>query len=111
MDASTISCHGDLLKRIDELKAVKAEQEEIISIQFKDLKSSLNIGTIVKESVAQIANDKDTRKDLMKIVASNGANFIIEKFLGSNNSIKRYLGSILAEKVSNTFIGNLIAKI
>ena len=110
MEATVISCEQDLMSRIAQLRALKKQQEETISEQFKDLKDSLNIGTIIKESVAHIAADKDTRKDLLKIGTTMGTNFIIEKVLGSNNSIKRYLGSLLAEKVSNTFIGNMISK-
>ena len=111
MEATTISCEQDLMSRIAELKALKAQQEAIISEQFKDLKDSLNIGTIIKESVSHIAADKDTRKDLLKIGTTMGTNFIIEKVLGSNNSIKGFLGSMLAEKVSNSFIGKMISKI
>jgi hypothetical protein len=111
MEATAITCDQDLMDRIAELKAIKLDQEAKISQQFKDIKDSLNIGTIVKESVAHIAADKDTRKDLLKIGTSMGANFLIEKIMGSNNSIKGFLGSMLAEKVSNTFIGKLISKI
>ena len=110
MEATVISCEQDLMSRIAQLRALKKQQEATIGEQFKDLKDSLNIGTIIKESVAHIAADKDTRKDLLKIGTTMGTNFIIEKVLGSNNSIKRYLGSLLAEKVSNSFIGNFISK-
>ena len=111
MEATVISCERDLESRIAELRAIKTQQEAIISEQFKDLKSSLNIGTIIKESVAHIAADKDTRKDLLKIGTTLGTNFLIEKVMGSNSSIKGFLGSILAEKVSNSFIGKMISKI
>lgn len=111
MEAKPISCHGDLLSRIEELKILKANQEATISEQFKDLKNSLNIGTILKESVSHIAADKGTQQGLIKIAASTGTNYLIEKVLGSNNSIQRYLGSILAEKVSGSFLGKLISKL
>lgn len=111
METAAIECERDLMSRIAELKALKSRQEQIISEQFKDLKNSLNIGTILKESVAHIAADSDTRKNLLKIATTTGTNYVIEKVLGSNNSIKRFIGSMLAEKVSNTFIGKLISKI
>jgi hypothetical protein len=111
MEATAISCDQDLMDRIAELKAIKAEQEAKISEQFREIKDSLNVGTIVKESVAHIAADKDTRKDLLKIGTTLGTNFLIEKIMGSNNSVKGFLGSLLAEKVSNTFLGKLISKI
>ncbi|MES2411872.1 MAG: hypothetical protein V4535_10565 [Bacteroidota bacterium] len=110
METTAIQCEKDLMSRIAELRVLKARQEEIISEQFRDLKDSLNIGTVLKESVAHIASDSDTRKDLVKIGVTTGANFLIEKVMGTNNSIRSYLGSIVAEKVSNTFIGRLISK-
>jgi hypothetical protein len=111
METKVISCDQDLMNKIAALKVLKSEQEAKISYQFNDLKNSLNIGTIIKESVAHIASDKDTKKDLLKIGTTMGTNFLIEKVLGSNSSIKGFLGSMLAEKVSNTFIGKLISKI
>lgn len=111
MEATRISCDDDLMRRIGELKVLKAEQEARIGEQFNDLKNSLTVGSIIKDSVAHIASDKDTRKDLLKIGTSLGTNFLIEKIMGSNSSIKGYLGSLLAEKVSNTFIGKMISKI
>ncbi|MEO5777464.1 MAG: hypothetical protein ABIQ27_11195 [Flavobacterium sp.] len=111
METTAIACEKDLMDRIAELKILKSQQESIISEQFKDLKDSLNIGTILKESVAHIAADSETRNDLVKIAATTGTKYVIEKVLGSNNSIKRFLGSMLAEKVSNTFIGKMISKL
>lgn len=106
----TKACHATLLSRIEELKLLKAEQEATIKRQFTELKESLTVGSLLKESISHIAEDKDTRKDIVKIAAATGTNYIIEKVLGSNGSIKRYLGSLLAEKVSNSFIGSLISK-
>lgn len=111
METKVISCDQDLMDRIAELKIIKADQEAKISAQFVDLKGSITIGGIIKESVAHIASDKDTKSDLLRIGTNMGANFLIEKVLGSNNSIKGFLGSMLAEKVSKSFIGKMIAKI
>ncbi|MCF6131961.1 hypothetical protein [Flavobacterium wongokense] len=110
MGATAKPCQASLLSRIDELRILKAEQEAQISQQFQDLKNSITVGNILKESISHIAEDKDTQKDIVKIAATTGTNFLIEKLLGSNNSIKGYLGSLLAEKVSGSFIGKWISK-
>jgi len=110
MEITTITCQADLVVRKEELKALKSQQEATISMQFDDLKNSLTIGTIIKESVAHIATDKDTRLNLVKIAANTGTSFIIEKVLGSNNSIQRYLGSLIAAKVSKSVIGKMISR-
>ena len=57
METKVISCDQDLMDRIAALKIIKAEQEAKISEQFIDLKSSITIGLIIKESVAHIASD------------------------------------------------------
>ena len=111
METNNITHSQALIDRIEMLTALKAVQKETITIKFKELKDSLNIGTIVKESVSQIASNSNTQKDLVKLATTSGVNYVINKFLGSNNSIKRYIGSLLAEKVSNSFIRNLFAKL
>lgn len=108
---TTASCHDTLLNRIDELRALKLEQEARINQQYKDLKNSFSIGAILKESIDHIANDQESQKNLVKMAATTGSNFIIEKILGRNSSIKGYLGSILAEKVSSSLIGKWISKL
>lgn len=110
METTAKFYHPTLSSRIEELKFLKSEQEVKISRQFTDLKNSLNIGAIIRDSVRHIASDSDTRKDIVKIATTTGTNFLIEKILGSNNSIKGFLGSILAEKVSNTVIGKIFSK-
>ncbi|MGC4039960.1 MAG: hypothetical protein QM710_03970 [Flavobacterium sp.] len=111
MGATSKSCHADMLGRIEELRILKAEQEATISRQYKELKGAFSIGTILKESVQHIAEDKDTQKNLVKMAATTSTNFLIEKVLGRNSSLKGYLASILAEKVSGSFIGKLVSKI
>ena len=96
------SPHLILLERIEQLKVLKAQQEVTISKQFTELVGNINKETILKDSIMHLATDEGTQKDLLKMAASAITNYVIEKFLGSNNSIKRYLGSLLAEKVSNT---------
>ncbi|MGV3696106.1 hypothetical protein [Flavobacterium sp.] len=111
METATKSCHAALLSRIEELRAMKAEQEIRINQQYKDLKGSFSVGNILKESIDHIANDKDSQKNIVKMAANTGVNFLIEKVLGRNNSIKGYIGSLVAEKISSSFIGKMIAKL
>lgn len=102
--------YESLLQRINQLKVLKSQQELNISMQYSCLIASLNPEALIKDSIKHIATDSNTQKDLIKIAATTGTNYIIEKFLGSNNSIKRYLGSIITQKVSNSFIGSMISK-
>jgi len=111
METTAKSCHEALLERITELRSLKLEQEARINEQYKDLKSSFSIGAILKESIDHIANDRDSQKNLVKMAATTSTNFLIEKVLGRSNSLKGFISSILAEKVSSSFIGKWISKL
>ncbi len=111
MQTTAQSCHDSLLNRIKELRALKLEQEARINQQYIDLKNSFNIGAVLKESIHHIANDQDTQKNLVKIATTTGSNFLIEKLLGRNTSIRGYISSLLVEKVSDSLIGKWISKL
>ena len=103
--------HENILQRIEELRVLKVQQKTTISMQYAEIISSLNPETIIKDTFLYLVNSKKTQKNIVHIVAKSGVNYIIEKFLGSNNSIKRYVSSIIAEKVSNSFLGSIISKL
>lgn len=103
--------HESLLQRIELLKVLKVQQESTISLQYSELIDCLNPETLLKDTIKHLATDKDTQKNLATVAVKAGTNFLIEKFLGSNNSIKGYISSLLAEKVSNSFIGSMISKL
>lgn len=104
-------CHESLLQRIEQLKVLKAQQEATISRQFSSLVGNINTETILTDSIMGLVTNKETQKKVVNMLTKSGTNYIIEKFLGSNNSIKRYIGAILTEKVSNSFLSSMISKL
>ena len=80
-------CHESLLQRIEQLKVLKAQQEATISRQFSSLVGNINTETILTDSIMGLVTNKETQKKVVNMLTKSGTNYIIEKFLGSNNSI------------------------
>jgi hypothetical protein len=100
-----------LNQRIAELRFQKYIQEEELKVQLKDFVKTLNPLVMAKESIRELARDKEVQFDLTKVGLNMGANFLIEKVIGRNKSVKGFLSSILIEKVSTAFINNNAPKI
>jgi len=103
-----IGSHAELALRIMQLKGEKFQQEEEIKRSFKEFTYTLNPISIVKESIHELAHDKEVQVDILKVGINVGANFLIGKVLGKNNSIKGYLSTMLVQTISSSFIHNNI---
>ena len=111
MENKEISSHAELVLRIMDLKAEKFSREEDLKYTFKEFVSTLNPISMVKESLHQLAADRDVKFDLAKVGLNLGVDFIIDKVLGRNRSVKGFLSSVLIEKFSTLFLNNNISKI
>ncbi len=99
-----ITNHSELVFRIMELKAQKLSQEIELKHCIKEFAYTINPTSMIKDTIHELSQDKEVRFDLAKVGLNVGANFIIDKVLGRNNSIKGFLSSMLLEKISTTFI-------
>lgn len=111
MDNIIISNRAALQARIKELRLEKSAQEIEIKEHFKEFAASFNSFTLVKEYLHELAQDKEVQLDIGKVGLEVGTTFIIDKVLGRNNSIKGFLSSIVAEKISSSLIENNAPKI
>ena len=111
MENKEISSHAELVLRIMDLKVEKFSREEDLKYTFKEFVSTLNPISMVKESLHQLAADRDVKFDLAKVGLNLGVDFIIDKVLGRNRSVKGFLSSVLIEKFSTLFLNNNISKI
>ncbi len=109
MENKLITNHVELVLRIMHLKSEKFSQEEEIQHRFKELVYTLNPATILKN----LAGDEDVKSGLAKAGLSLGSNYVIDKVLGRNRSIRGFLFSVLVEKISTLVINNsgVISKI
>ncbi len=104
MENKKILNHTELSMCIMQLKSDILLQEDELKHKFKEFLFTLNPISIVKDSIHQLARDKEVQFDLTKVGLNVGANFLIDQVLGRNRSIKGFLSSLLVEKFSNTFI-------
>jgi len=104
MEKIIIKNHSELLLHIMQLKSQKISQEIEIKHSFKSLINSLSPISMIKNSLRDLSQDKEARFNIAKVGLNLGTNFIIEKVVGRNKSIKGFLSSIILEKFSGAFI-------
>lgn len=101
MESPTIKNHADLIKRIEELKIQKRNQEVEITETTKQMISSINIFSFFKKSKSSFQS-----LDILRNGITFTMDLIIDKIHGRNRNLKGYLGTILIEKAMNYFINN-----
>lgn len=111
MENKKITTHAELCLQIMHLKAEKFKQEEELKHTFKEFVYTINPVNLVKNSLHDLAVDKEVQFDLAKVGLNMGANFLINQVLGKNRSIKGFLSSMLVEKFSSSYINNNVSKI
>ena len=110
MEYTAIHNHNTLTLRIMEMKAEKSRQEYELKYAFLEFADTFSPLSMLKGSMKGMAKDKELRSDILKTGINLGTDFIIERVLGRNHSIKGFLGSILVEKFSTPFINNAVTK-
>jgi hypothetical protein len=111
MENKDITTHAELKMQIMQLRAEKFQQEDDLRQRFREFVYTIHPLSMMKKSLHDMAVDREVQFDFAKVGLNMGANFIIEKVLGKNNSIKGFIGSILTEKLSGSFINNNLPKI
>ena len=98
--------HEDLAKRITQLNSYKDKIENDLGESCSELLKSLNPVTLTKNTLHELVHDDEVQSDLTQVGLGLGANFIIDRVLGRDKSVKGFLSSILVEKIA----GNIISK-
>lgn len=87
--------HKALRERILHLEEAKKEQEQLLlATGKKALKAISNPAPFIKEQVAELACDKDLRKDLLKLGISAATNYL-SRLLQTSGSGKSILSAIM----------------
>ncbi len=111
MENATITNHSQLSARIMFLKAEQLRHEEEIKYEIKELASTYSPFSILKSSIHDLLFDKDVQFDLANVGLKMGANYIIDKVLGKNHSLRGFLSALMVEKISAAFIQKNMTKI
>lgn len=104
MENNEISGYAGLKFRILELRAEKSMQEQEIRNKFRELADNLDPILIVKRRLHEMAGDKELQVDLLQVGLNIGSNFIINRVLGKNRSIKGFISALLFQQLSALLI-------
>lgn len=111
MGNTEITIYTEVTMRIMHLKQEKFRQEDELKDAFKEFVYHLSPVSMVKQSLHQLAQDREVQFDLTKIGLNLGANFLIDRILGKNSSFKGFLSALLVEKISDSFINNNLSNL
>ena len=106
-----ISNHAELKFRIMQLNSLRAEQELDLKNGVKELYLSMHPISIIRNTLAGLASDKQVQFDAAKIGLNIGSDFLIGKLIGSNLNLTKYLSSMVLQKASDYMLNNHPEKI
>jgi hypothetical protein len=93
-----------------ELQDQKLQLENIIQDEVKTFIQGINPVEFIKNTAQSVLQDKNVQVDASTMGINLGVNYIIEKLLGRNRSIKGYVSSMILEKISSSFITKFMNK-
>lgn len=111
MENKEISNYPELLLHIMHLKQEKFRQEDEIKYTIRELVFLFNPLSMVKKGIHDLAEDTQAKFDLAKVGLSMGIKLLINRIMRNKGGIKGFIGKMLIEKFSSTFIGNNISKV
>jgi hypothetical protein len=106
-----ISNHAELKFRIMQLNSLRAEQELDLKNGVKELYHSMHPISILRNTLAGLASDKQVQFDAAKIGLNFGSDFLIGKLVGSNLNLTKYFSSLILQKASDYVLNNHPEKI
>jgi hypothetical protein len=110
-EPTPIRNHVELSYRIMKLNELRAEQEEVIKRDVKELYYSFHPTELIKKLWSDVKGDTETKNNLGKAGLNFGADLLIGKIFGRNKSIKGFLTSVLVEKLASYFLNKNSDKI
>lgn len=111
MENKEISNYPELKLHIMHLKQDKFRQEEEIKYTVRELIYLLNPVTIIKQGIHNLAEDAETRVDMLKVGLTMGTNMLIHRILRNKTGIVGLVGKVVLGKLSSTVIGSNLNKI
>lgn len=111
MENKEISNYPELVLHIMHLKQDKFKQEEDIKYTIRELIYLLNPINIIKQGIHNMAQDAETRVDMLKVGLSMGTNMLMNRILRNKSGIVGLIGRVVLGKFSSSVIGNNLTKI
>lgn len=84
---------------IDQLKDLQSKQEAELKINFTEFFESLNPVTIVKDSLHEMASDKEMQFNLVKVGITIGAELVTARLFGKHRSFSALIGETIVKNI------------
>ena len=121
MSMPKINTYNELVLYINQLNSLKNVQEIALKNDVKEVYQKFQLKNIIKETVKDLANDAEFRKNSLKAVKNIATDFVVGRLFNKNNSVKGFITTMLVEKlvapviVNNKnkivdFVTNLVSK-
>lgn len=101
---AAITNHVELKYRIMQLHAKKAEQEEMLKRDVKELAYMIHPASVLKNSLTGLTHDIELKQDLGELGLEAGTNYLIGKLFRKNTSLKGYVTSFVMQRVASALI-------
>lgn len=111
MEHPTISNHEALVLHIQKLRAEKLVQEENLKFAFKELAVTLNPISVIKESLHDLAKNKEVRLDFVKAGANLAITLLLNQVLKKSVGLKGSIGYTLLKMIPPSIIQNSFTKL
>ncbi len=96
-----IQNHTQLMYAIMQLNASRAEQEDKIKYQFKEIYYSLQPSELIKKAMAKLVGSPETQKTIAQAGVALVSEFLISKFFKKGTTVKGFLSSIIVGKIAD----------
>jgi len=95
---------SDLKKAIEELELEKDNQEELLRVHFNEVLEKIKPANLVKETVAEVSESMDFKKNLTNVALGIGVSYLSKKLLVGKKTSgigKQLLGTALEFGLAN----------
>jgi hypothetical protein len=99
--------YTELQQRIAQLKLQKADKEELIKYNAKEIYSSFDPVNIIKKTLSRIADDSEIKTGVLSIILNKTIGFISDKIYSSNKHTHHSSSSSKSNKFFSS-IGNIL---
>ena len=106
-----ITTYEEITQRIAQLNVVKDVQEIELKNNLKEVYQSFQLKNIIKNTVKDLASDKEFRHDGVNATTGLAADMVLGRLFNKNNSIRGFVTTLLIEKLALPLIKNNKEKI
>lgn len=106
LETIEVNNHLELKQVIMKLNYRRAEQEEEIKHNLKELYYSFHPLTIIKNGLGSILHTPEIKDDIKSIGVNMGVDYLVGRLFKRGSSIKGFIASMVVEKLAEKLFSN-----